>query len=51
MPGGHHPRGAIQHGTEVVGLPQFGFTGRQPHPHRQLQRPLGSHRGIHRRLG
>ena len=40
MPGGHHPRGPVEHRPEVVPVPQFGLTGRQPHPHRQLQRPL-----------
>ena len=49
MPGSHHPRGTVQHRTEVVPVPQFGLAGRQPHPHRQLQRPLRVHRGIHRR--
>ena len=51
MPGGHHPCGTIQHRTEVIPTPQLGFAGRQPHPHRQLQRPLRGHRGIHRRTG
>ena len=37
MPGGHHPRRAIEHRTEVVAPAQLGFAGRQPHPHRQLQ--------------
>ena len=49
MPGGHHPRRTIEHRTEVVRPPQLGFAGRQPHPHRQLQRPLRGHRRIHRR--
>ena len=49
VPGGHHPRRTIEHRTEVVRPPQLGFAGRQPHPHRQLQRPLRGHRGIHRR--
>ena len=48
MPGGHHPRGAIEYRTEVVPIPQLGFSGRQPHPHRQFQRPLRGHRRIHR---
>ena len=51
MPGGHHPRRTIEHRAEVVALPQLGFAGRQPHPHRQLQRPLRGHRRIDRRLG
>ena len=51
MPGGHHPRRTIEHRTEVIPVPQLGFAGRQPHPHRQLQRPLRGHRGIHRRPG
>ena len=49
MPGGHHPCSTIQHRTEVIPIPQFGFAGRQPHPHRQLQCPLCGHRRIHRR--
>ena len=48
MPGGHHPRGTVQHRTEVVGLPQFGLAGRDPHPHRQLQLQLRGHRRIDR---
>ena len=48
MPGGHHPRSTIQRRTEVIPVAQFGFAGRQPHPHRQLQRPLRGHRGIDR---
>ena len=51
MPGGHHPRRTVQHRTEVIPTPQFGFAGRQPHPHRQFQRPLRGYRGIHRRPG
>ena len=47
MPGGHHPRRTVQHRTEVIPLAQLGLAGRQPHPHRQLQRPLRSHRRIH----
>ena len=49
MPGGHHPRRAVEHRPEVVPVPQFGLTGRQPHPHRQLQRPLRRDRSINRR--
>ncbi len=49
--GGHHPRSTIEHRAEVVAVAQLGFAGRQPHPHRQLQRPLRGHRGIHRRPG
>ena len=49
VPGGHHPRRPVEHRTEVIPVPQFGLTGRQPHPHRQLQRPLCSDRGINRR--
>ena len=49
MPGGHHPRRTIEHRTEIVPSAQLGFAGRQPHPHRQLQRPLRGHRRIHRR--
>jgi hypothetical protein len=51
MPGGHHPRGAIEHRTEVVGPPQLGLAGRDPHPHRQRQRPLGGHPRIDGRPG
>jgi D5 N terminal like len=50
MPGGHHPRGSIEHRTEVIAVPKLGFAGRQPHPHRQLKRPLRGHRCIRRRL-
>ena len=48
MPGGHHSCGSIEHRTEVVPIAQLGFAGRNPHPHRQLQRPLRGHRGIDR---
>ena len=48
MPGGHHPRCTIQHRTEVIAVPKLGFAGRQPHPHRQLKRPLRGHRRINR---
>jgi hypothetical protein len=48
VPGGHHPRCPIQHRTEVVRSTQLGLAGRDPYPHRQLQRPLRSHRGIRR---
>ena len=51
VPGGHHPRRTIQHRTEVIPVAQFSFAGRQPHPHRQLQRSLRGHRGIHGRPG
>ena len=47
--GGHHACGPIQNRSEIVARTQFGFAGRQPHPHRQLQPPLRGHRGIHRR--
>ena len=46
MPGGHHPRRPVEHRAEVVPVPQFGLAGRQPHPHRQLQRPLRGHRSV-----
>ena len=39
MPGGHHPRGTVEHRTEVVTLPKLGFVGRDAHPDRQRQRP------------
>ena len=48
MARGHHTCGAVQHRTEIIRPPQLGFTGRQPHPHRQLQRPLRGHRGVNR---
>ena len=51
MPGGHHPRRTVEHRTEVIRLPQLGFAGRQPHPHRQLQRPLRGYRRIDGRPG
>ena len=47
--GGHHPRSPVEHRAEIVTVPQFGLTGRQPHPHRQLQRSLRSDRSINRR--
>ncbi len=47
----HHPRRTVKHRTEVIPLAQLGLAGRQPHPHRQLQRPLRSHRSIDRRPG
>jgi hypothetical protein len=40
VPGSHHPRGAVEHGAEVVPVPQLGLPSRNAHPHRQLQRPL-----------
>jgi hypothetical protein len=46
--GGHHACGPIQNRSEIVALRQLGFAGRDPHPHRQLQRPLRGHRGIDR---
>jgi hypothetical protein len=46
MPGGHHPRGTVEHRTEVIRPPQLCLTGRQTHPNRQLQRALRGHRGI-----
>ncbi len=49
MTGGHHPRRTVEHRTEVIRPPQFGFAGRNPHPHRQLQLALRGHRRIHRR--
>ena len=48
VPGCHHPRGTVEHRTEVIPVPQLGLAGRQPHPHRQLQRPLRSDRSIDR---
>ena len=49
VPGSHHPRRAIQHRSEVVAVAQLCLTGRDAHPHRQLQRPLCSDRSINRR--
>ena len=46
VPGGHHPRRAVEHRPEVVPVAQLGLTGRDAHPHRQLQRPLRSDRSI-----
>ena len=46
MTGAHHARRAIQHGAEVVAVPQLGLAGRHPHPDRQLQPPLGGDRGV-----
>ena len=46
MPGSHHPRGPVEHRPEVVPVPQFGLTGRHPHPHRQLQRALRRDRSV-----
>ena len=50
MPGGHYPRGPVENRAEVVPVPQLGLTGRHAHPHRQLQRNLGSDSGINRAL-
>ena len=46
MPSGHHPRGTIEHRPEVITLAQLSFTGRQPHPHRQLQCPLRGYSSV-----
>ena len=43
---GHHPCGSVEHRAEVVVSAEFGLTGRDAHPHRQLQRPLRVYRGI-----
>jgi hypothetical protein len=48
MPGRHHPRSTIEDRTEVIRPSQFGFAGRDAHPHRQLQLPLGRHGSIDR---
>ncbi len=50
MTGGHHPRSTVEHRAEVVTVARLGFPGRQPHPHRQRERPLRGHRCIHRGL-
>ena len=52
MPGGHHPCGTVQHRAEVIVIPQLGFSGRNPHPNRQLQLALRVDGGLncgHRR--
>ena len=46
MPGGHHPRSAVQHRAEIVSVPQFGLPGRNAHAHRELQLPLRGNGGI-----
>jgi hypothetical protein len=51
VPGGHHPRGAIEHHTEVVGPAQLGFAGCDAHPDGQLEFPLRGHGGINRGSG
>ena len=51
MAGGHHPRGAVEHRTEVVRVPEFRFAGRNPHPDGQLQLPLCSDGRVDSRLG
>jgi len=50
VPGGRHPRRTVEHRAEIVPIAQLGLAGRNPHPHRQLQRTLGGHRRIHRRF-
>jgi len=47
VPGGHHPRRTVEHGTEVVPVSQLGLPGGQSHSHRQLQLPLRVDRGVH----
>ena len=49
MPGGHHPRGAVEHRAEIVPVAQLGLTGRDAHPHRQLRAPLRRDRRVDRR--
>jgi hypothetical protein len=49
VPGGHHPSSPVEHRAEVVPVAQLGFTGRNPHPRRQLQRPLRGARRVDRR--
>ncbi len=44
---GRRQRRTVEHRTEVIPLAQLGLAGRQSHPHRQLQCPLRSERGIH----
>ena len=46
MARGHHAGGSVEHGPEVVAVAPFGFAGRDPHAHWQLQVPLGIHRGV-----
>ena len=42
VPGGHHPRGTVEHRPEVIPFAQFGFAGRDAHPDRQLKLTLCS---------
>ena len=51
MAGGHHPRGAVEYGAEVIPAAQFGFAGGDAHPYRQFQRQLRCDRGIDSRRG
>ena len=44
--GRHHPRGPIQHRTEVVRLPELRLAGGQSHPDRQLKLLLRGKRGV-----
>jgi hypothetical protein len=48
MPGRFSP---IQNRPEIIALTHLGFAGRQPHPHRQLQRPLRGYSSVDRRSG
>jgi hypothetical protein len=48
MSGGHHPRGAVEHGAEVIPASKLGLPSRQSHPNRQLERPLRFDRGVDR---
>ena len=50
VPSGHHACRTVEHRAEVVAPSQFGFAGRDAHPHRQLQRPLRGHRRINRTI-
>jgi hypothetical protein len=40
---------AVEHRPEVVSVPQFGFAGRDAHPHRQLKLALRIDRHVRRR--
>ena len=41
MPGGHHPRSAVEHRPEIVTVPKLSLPGRNTHSHRQLKSQLG----------
>lgn len=47
----HYPHCSVEHRTEIVNPPEVLLRRRDNHPYGPLQRPLGSYRAIHRRLG